>query len=288
MKDRREIEELISAYVLGALEGQELKEVEDLFASGSPDALELLEEYKEVANNLSYSSSPVMPEPELRKKIFDEILGAKKLPVADPPFWSRFWNLGLSLGGAVALGLILILFISNNSLRQNLKSDNTRFAELETKMSEQETLISSLKTQIAEKESEIGVLKASYTHLDELTEFLEDPDVFVIHLSNMHDNKEAGGGVLVDMDDDRAMFYCLDLHDTPEGKSYQWWVKAGGVDKSIEVFNVDSHGTHVVQVDSVSDLGQIESYSVTLEPDGGAQKPSGKLIFAGDHRGSSL
>lgn len=288
MKDRREIEELISAYVLGALEGQELKEVEDLFASGSPDALELLEEYKEVANNLSYSSSPVMPEPELRKKIFDEILGAKKLPVADPPFWSRFWKFGLSLGGAVALGLILILFISNNSLRQNLKSDNTRFAELETKMSEQETLISSLKTQIAEKESEIGVLKASYTHLDELTEFLEDPDVFVIHLSNMHDNKEAGGGVLVDMDDDRAMFYCLDLHDTPEGKSYQWWVKAGGVDKSIEVFNVDSHGTHVVQVDSVSDLGQIESYSVTLEPDGGAQKPSGKLIFAGDHRGSSL
>lgn len=290
MKDRREIEELISAYVLGALEGEELKEVEELLASGSPDAIELLGEYKEVANHLSYSSTPIMPEPGLRKEVLREILGSKELPEADPspPFWSRFWNLGLSLGGAVAVGLILILFISNNSLRQNLKSENTRFAELETKISEQETLISSLKTQIAEKESEIGVLKASYTHLDELTEFLEDPDVFVIHLSNMHDNKAAGGGVLVDLDDDRAMFYCLDLHDTPQGKSYQWWVKADGVDKSIEVFKVDSHGTHVVQVDSVSDLGKIESYSVTLEPDGGAEKPGGKLIFAGDHRGSSL
>jgi len=181
-----------------------------------------------------------------------------------------------------------LLFISNNSLRQNLKSENTRIANLESKLTEQNTLISSLKTRVAEKESEIGVLKASYTHLDELTEFLEDPDVFVIHLSNMHDNKEAGGGVLVDLDDDRAMFYCLDLHDTPEGKSYQWWVKADGVDKSVEVFKVDAHGTHVVQVDSISDLGKIEGYSVTLEPDGGAKKPSGELIFAGDHRGSSL
>jgi len=289
MIDKQELEELISAYTLGALEGDELKKAEEILASGDEEAQLLLREYQEVTNNLSYASKGLMPEPALRKKVLTELLGSGELPEAEsPPFWSRFWNLGLSLGGAVAVGLILLLFISNNSLRQNLKSENTRIANLESKLTEQNTLISSLKTRVAEKESEIGVLKASYTHLDELTEFLEDPDVFVIHLSNMHDNKEAGGGVLVDLDDDRAMFYCLDLHDTPEGKSYQWWVKADGVDKSVEVFKVDAHGTHVVQVDSISDLGKIEGYSVTLEPDGGAKKPSGELIFAGDHRGSSL
>ena len=290
MINRQELEELISAYALGILEGDELKKAEEILASGGEEAQLLLREYQEVTNNLSYASKGRMPEPELRKKVISDILGERELPPAEQPrpTWSKFWNLGLSLGGAVAVGLILLLFISNNSIRQNLILETTRVAELESKLTDQETLINSLRTQIAEKESEIGVLKDSYAHLDELTEFLEDPDVFVIHLSNMHDNKEAGSGVLVDLDDDRAMFYCLDLHDAPEGKSYQWWVKADGVDKSVEVFKVDSHGTHIVKVDSVSDLGKIERYSVTLETDGGAEKPTGELIFAGDHRGSSL
>jgi anti-sigma-K factor RskA len=290
MKDRSELEELISAYALGALEGEELKQVEDLLASGSEEAKLLLREYQEVTINLSYASKGLKPEPELRKKVLSEILGSRGLPVADPPppFWSRFWNIGLSLGGAVAVGAILLLFISNHSLNQKLQMENTRTAELESKVSDQEQLISSLKTKIAQKESEMGIYKDSYAHLDELTEFLEDPDVYVIHLSNMHDNAEAGSGVLVDKDDDEALFYCLDLNDAPEHKTYQLWVKADGVNKSIAVFKVDGKGTHLVKLKPFSHLGHLEGYSVTLEPDGGVEKPSGQLIFAGDHRGSSL
>ncbi len=290
MKDRQELEELISAYALGALEGDELKELEEILASGSADAQELLREYQDVTSHLSYASKGLMPEPELKKKVLAEILGARELPVpqTSPPFWSRFWNLGLSLGGAVAVGLILILFISNNSLNQKLKTENTQIAELQEKITNQENIINSLKTVIAEKESEMGTLEESYANLDELTEFLEDPDVFVIQLSNMHDNAEAGSGVLVDKNDDEALFYCLDLAEAPEGKTYQWWVKADGTHRSIAVFKVDSKGSNIVRLESVSDLGNIEQYSVTLEPDGGVDKPSGEMIFAGDHRGSSL
>jgi len=290
MIDKKELEELISAYALGALEGDELKKAEEILASGGEEAQLLLREYQEVTNNLSYASKGRMPEPALRKKVLSELLGPRDLPEASPspPFWSRFWNLGLSLGGAVAVGLILLLFISNNSLRQNLKSENTRVAELESKLTDQETLINSLKTRIAEKESEIGVLKDSYAHLDELTEFLEDPDVYVIQLSNMHENPEAGSGVLIDKADDEALFYCLDLDNAPEGKVYHWWVEAGGVNKSVAVFKVDGVGTKTVRLKSVSDLGNIESYSVTLEEEGGVNEPGGKLIFAGDHRGASL
>lgn len=290
MKDKRELEELISAYALGALDGQELKEVEDLLASGSTDAKELISQYQEVASNLSYSTRAVMPDPELKKKVLSELLGARELPVepVPAPFWSRFWNLGLSLGGAVAVGLILILFISNNSLKQQLKTENSQIAELEQQITDQEKTISSLKAVVAEKESEMGALKDSFAKLDDLTEFLEDPDVFVIQLSNMHDNPEAGSGVLLDRADDEALFYCLDLEAPPEGKTYQLWVKADGAHKSIAVFKVDGHGTNLVKLESVSNLGNIEQYSVTLEPDGGVEQPSGKMIFAGDHRGSSL
>lgn len=290
MKDRRELEELISAYALGALDGEELKEAEEFIASGSADALELLREYQDVTSHLSYASKGVMPEPELKKKMLTEILGTRELPIPEtsPPFWSRFWNLGLSLGGAVAVGLILILFISNNSLNQKLKTDNTQIAELQEKIANQEDMINSLQTVIAEKESEMGVLKASYANLDELTEFLEDPDVFVIQLSNMHDNHEAGSGVLVDKGDNEALLYCLDLAPAPEGKTYQWWVKADGRHKSVAVFKVDDHGSHIVKLKDFSGLGDIEQYSITLEPAGGADQPTGMRYFEGDHVSTPL
>lgn len=290
MKDRQELEELISAYALGALEGEELKEVEEIIASGSPDALKLLREYEDVASFLPYASKAIMPEAELKKRVFSEIIGSRDIPTPEPspPFWSRFWNIGLSLGGAVAVGLILLLFISNNSLDQKLDNKSKQIAELETTVNDQENLISSLKAQIAQNESEMGALKDSYANLDELSEFLEDPDVYVIQLSNMHDNKDAGSGVLVDKEDDEALLYCLDLAAAPEGKTYQWWVKADGVTKSIAVFQVDNEGSHVFKLRAVSDMGNIQEYSVTLEPEGGAAKPAGEMIFAGDHRGSSL
>ncbi len=90
MKDRQELEELISAYALGALDGEELKEAEEIIASGSADALELLREYQDVTSNLSYASKGVMPEPALKKKVLTEILGTRELPVPEtsPPFWS--------------------------------------------------------------------------------------------------------------------------------------------------------------------------------------------------------
>ena len=61
MKDPSELEELISIYALGALDGEELEEVERLLASGSPEAIKLLEKYQNVASHLSYSSKATMP-----------------------------------------------------------------------------------------------------------------------------------------------------------------------------------------------------------------------------------
>jgi len=289
MKDRAELEELISVYALGALEGEELREAEGILAI-SPEAQELLREYQDVTSFLPYESKGIMPDPALRKRIVDEILGSRELPIAEapPPFWKRFQQLGLSLGGAVAVGLIIFLFISNQSLNHRLGDESLKISELNEKITDQENIISSLKSVIAEKESEMGDLKQAYSSLDELTEFLEDPNVVVVQLTNMQSDPDAGSGVLLDKDDNEALFYCLDLQKAPEGKTYQWWVKADGVHKSIAVFKVDGKGSSIVRLDSLSDLGNIEKYSVTLETAGGADQPTGEMLFAGDHRGSSL
>ena len=170
--------------------------------------------------------------------------------------------------------LVLVLFPTNDSFNQQI--------------ADQQKTISSLKTTIEQKELEIGELEDQYAKLDELSEFLEDPGVHAIQLANMHTDKDAGGGVLFNQADNKAMFYCLDLEHPPEGKTYQWWVKLDQGHKSIAVFKVDNKGSSVIKVDSVSDFGDIQGYLVTIEPIGGAERPSDKLIFAGDHRGASL
>jgi len=290
MKDPAELEELISIYALGALDGEELEEVERILASGSPEAMELLEKYQDVSSHLSYSSRGRMPESDLRKRVLKELLGSPEYKVAQtgPPFWKRFQLIGFSFGAAVAAMLILVLFSSGQFFDQRLDANHARVSDLENVMHQQRLTIASLKSTLEEKELEIGELEESYARLDELSEFLEEPGVHIIQLANLHTDKDAGGGVLFDTDDNQAMFYCLDLEHPPEGKTYQLWVRADGVHKSMAVFKVDNRGSGIVRLESISDLGNIEHYSVTLEPEGGADKPSDKLIFAGDHRGANL
>lgn len=154
-----------------------------------------------------------------------------------------------------------------------------KISDLNEKITDQEKIISSLKSVIAEKESEMEDLEQAYASLDELSEFLEDPDVVVIQLSNMHSDPDAGGGVLWDTESNEALFYCLDLKHPPEGKTYQWWVKANGVHKSVAVFKVDGKGSSVIRLKSLSDLGNVEHYLVTLEWAGGADQPSDRYTL---------
>ena len=122
MKDPSELEELISIYALGALEGDELEEVERLLASGDPEAREFLEKYQDVASHLSYSSRGRMPDTNFRKKVLNEILGPPQNLVAETkiPFWKRFQLIGFSFGAAVAAMLVLVLFPTNDSFNQQI------------------------------------------------------------------------------------------------------------------------------------------------------------------------
>ena len=290
MKDPTKLEELISIYALGALDGEELEEVERLLASGDTEAHELLEKYQNVASHISYSSRGRMPDDSLRSKAFKEILGSKVHTIAEarPPFWKRFQLAGFSLGAIAAAALALIIISPNQSQYETLSDNGTLVSELNQKITDQEEQINSLKSNLEEKQNEISDLNESYARLDELSEFLGEPGVHLIQLTNLHTDEDAGGGVLFDSDDNQAMFYCLDLEHPPEGETYQLWVRADGAHKSVSVFKVDNRGSGIVRLEAVSDLGNIEHYSVTLEPEGGADKPSDKLIFAGDHRGSNL
>ena len=54
-----------------------------------------------------------------------------------------------------------------------------------------------------------------------------------------------------------------------------------GVPKSVGTFHVDSEGDSVIKIDSLKKYGNVEKFLVTIEPDGGAQKPSGSELLRG-------
>lgn len=284
MADKSRLEELISLYALDALEGDELKEVEEYIKNGSPEALELLKENKRIASLMSYSAKSVSPHPRLKKRLFEEISPSKELTEdsGQIPFWSRFQPLWLGLGGAVAAALVIILFISNQSLRGTLDKQRTQVSELNEMIEIQKESIKSIENRIVKKELEISELEDKLASQTEITSFLEDPNVVIINLVNLKPDLKAVGRVIWNTKDNEALFYCLNLPQLAAGKTYQWWVIADGTPKSAGIFNVNDKGTSVIKLESLSEFGKIQKFAVTLEPADGVPKPTGPMYLIGD------
>lgn len=276
------MDELIPLYALGVLEGEELMEAEGLV--DTPRGRELLRQYEEVNSLLPYAAKGVSPSPELRKKLLAEIkksytghrVGSRVT------FLDRFQPLLFGIGGAVAAAAIIFLFVWNISLRGTLNDQRTLVSKLHERVTVQDDEIKTLNNLLTFKESEIGGLETKLAGLEEITEFMEDPNIVLVALENRNPETGPAGRVLWDKDENDALFYSLKLPVPPPGKTYQWWVVADGDTKSVGVFKSDSDGNSVVMIDSLKKYGEnIEEFSLSLEPEGGAETPTGSAILSG-------
>lgn len=275
MAQQDRIEELISLYALGVLEGEELVEAERLINTGSPEALSMLRDYKKVVSMMSYATPGVVPDPALKKKLISDLQNTLKSQAAHhkaketyPSLLERIRPFWLGLGGAVAAAAILVLVISNISLRDNLNDKSNMVAGLQERITLQEQKLAALEGELAQNE--------------ELVRFLHDPDVVIVKLADTHPVYDPGGRVHWDKDDDEALFVTYNLPQTPSNKSYQWWVVADGTPKSAGVFKVDQDGKSLMKIGELSDFGNIQKFILTMEPEGGAKNPSTERLLIGD------
>lgn len=287
MTEQDRLEELISLYALGVLEGEELKEAELIVGSESPEALELLRDYENVVSMMSFATPGALPDPSLKKKLLEEISG-KRATAHKPhrentplPLWKRFEHMWLGLGGAVAALLIIALFISNMSLREKAGGNTALVAELNERLSLQESELETLRESLALEESEQAGLETELARLGELSEFLDDPDVVIVKLTDRSPEYDPVGRVHWDKADNKALLVSHNLPDAPEGKTYQWWVMADDAPKSAGVFKVGPDGTSLIKIGSLEDFGRIQDFVLTLEPEGGSERPTGDMLLSG-------
>lgn len=263
------IEELVSAYALGVLDGDDLKELEDHLRENPGVYRELLSENEAAFSQLAYVLKSSSPRAGLRSELMADIKSEKEA-YADTKssFWQRLQPIWLGLGSAVAAILIISLFTYSSSLNNTVE--------------QQQAKISNLETLIIEKDSELALLQEEFASQSEMLAFLENPEVVIINLVKTEPNLKAVGRVLWNPGDDEALFYGINLPEVPEGKTYQLWAIAGEKPESLGVFNVDDRGNNVHLIKSLSNFGDIGTFAVSLEPAGGVPLPTGKIYLAGE------
>lgn len=271
------IEELVSAYALGVLDGDDLIELEDHLRDNPGVYEELVNENEAAFSQLAYVLKSSSPRAGLRSELMADIKAEKETYKVDTkiPFWQRFQPIWLGLGSAVAAILIISLFTYSSSLNNTVKQQQAKISNLESLISEKDT-------ELVEKDSELALLQEEFGSQSEMLAFLDNPEVVIINLVKTEPDLKAVARVLWNPGDDEALFYGINLPEVPEGKTYQLWAIAGEKPESLGVFNVDDHGNNVHLIKSLSNFGDIGTFAVSLEPAGGVPLPTGKIYLAGE------
>ncbi|MEA2600896.1 MAG: hypothetical protein QOF89_1888 [Acidobacteriota bacterium] len=250
-------EEVLPAYALGALDGDDLRELEEHLAGGCAECRRQLDLWNRDLEALADSVTPVKPSETTRTRILRVVAGAAPAP-RRLPRW-------IPLAAAALLAVAVWGVAGQIRLR----------GELERLTGERDRLA----MQVAALGREMSLARNDARQSRQALEVLANPGVQSVVLAGLGPTPKAAGHTYVNPRRGDALFYAFDLPALPQDKTYQLWFIAGGKPVSAGTFAVDEHGTASVRVERVSDVGSIEAWAVTVEPAGGVSKPSGDMVL---------
>jgi anti-sigma-K factor RskA len=264
------LSELCSIYALGALDGDELRELEIHLKSGCPLCEQQIREFADVIANVPQALPGVAPSPELRTRL---MLQLDKYPQSGEPLEtpsstsvldqpkptkSRSW---LPWACTLAAGIGLVVSLWNLSrLREDISNQQLRLHQ------------------------QIDQIKQLQNQLDlerTVTAFLGNPEVRVTALAGTPKSPQSSGKSLWDPKEKRALFYAAHLPVAPSGKTYQLWIIAQNKPFDAGTFSVDQNGNGFLKIDLLSEADKAQKFAVTLEPAGGVPQPTGEMHLLG-------
>ncbi|HKH46843.1 MAG TPA: anti-sigma factor [Thermoanaerobaculia bacterium] len=253
-------DEMLPAYAVGALDGNELRELEAHLETGCPACGEQLALWQGDLEELAASVPPVAPSAETRGRIL-RLTGAGR-PVRRAP--RLRW---LALPAAALLVLALWGVVRQARLGgevERLRSERSR-----------------LERQVAELDRELGLARAESQRMAATLAILSTPGARTIRLAGLDPVPGAIGETFVEPQNGRAVFWAFHLPAPEPGKTYQlWWIGDQGP-VSAGTFDVDAQGRGRVEVARVDRPDAIQECAVTIEPAGGVPQPTGAMVLKG-------
>jgi anti-sigma-K factor RskA len=292
-------DELLPAYALGALDGDELRELAAHLAAGCPAcegelrrlaaemedlaaaAAELPEslaaEAQEILGGVKRRLLAELPR-QSRPRQLAELAPAPRPPAADPSppaFATRSVRSVRSVRrwAPLAAAAVLALVAAWGLVRQA-----TMGAEIERLRGESRQLVARAEG----LERRAARAEAESLRLARTISILAAPGVQSVRLAGMGTTHAAAGRAYVDVADRQAVFYASGLPALGPDKTYQlWYLDEQDHPTSAGVFEVDAHGKAALVVDQSLPVERIQAWAVTVEPRGGRPQPTGPMALAG-------
>jgi anti-sigma-K factor RskA len=253
-------DELIPAYAVGALDGDELRELEAHLAAGCPACEEQLALWHGDLEELAASVPPIEPSEATRARVLRLAGGGRPARRAPRLGW-------LALPAAALLALAFWGIVRQARLGgevERLRSERAR-----------------LERQLAALDRELGLARAESQRMAATLAILSTPGSHSIRLAGLDPAPGAVGETFVDPRQGRAVFWAFHLPAPAPGKTYQlWWIGPQGP-VSAGTFDVDAQGRGRVEVARVDQPDAVQAWAVTIEPAGGVPQPTGAMVLKG-------
>jgi anti-sigma-K factor RskA len=275
-------DELLPSYALGALDGDELRLVEEHLAEGCPECQRQLALLDGDLEALAAGLTAVAPSDVVRARVVRTVQAGQSEPGAEtvPAPAARVESRPVDEGRravassktpwlALAASLLLLAaagwgWLSARGAAARLGAERDRLA-----------------SQAAELDRRLSEARAEQVRLERAMQVLSAPGMKPVLLAGLEGAPRAEGRTFVDPTARRAVFVATNLPQPEAGKTYQLWFIGAGGPVSAGVFEVDAAGRASLEVDDVAPVEEIAAWAVTVEPDGGLPQPSGPMVLKG-------
>jgi len=259
LTDQHPIEEQLDLYALGALEGEERRQVE-LHLATCADCTRTLAEVRGVLASLVLSAEQKAPAARVKQQLLQRIQEEAAPAIAVKPgaalphrpagsWWIRLWA-----PAAVALAAIAIVFwVSNRRLA-----------------SEVETL----------RQNQL-VQQAELDRVRAISELAMAPDTVSVSLASAAAGFPGHGRVLYN-ERRGALVYAGSVPPLASGKAYELWVVPQvGNPIPAGLLNVNPSGAGSDILPRIPAGVAFKAFAITLEPAGGVPAPTGPFVQSG-------
>lgn len=271
---RNRYEDWLPAYALGALEGEELRELEAHLGSGCARCAELLAGWENDLAELADDVPEVEPSEMTRRRLLRQVEEEATARNAETGRGSRRRTLA---GWALAASLAALAF-SLGALWSHLRlADEVQTAVAARGRVERE--LARVQEELGRARGELSGLR---THVERLAVSIRTlgGGGRTHLLAGLEETPEAGGATFVDPRTRRAVFHAYGLPPAPPGKTYQLWWIAAGKPVSAGIFEVDDTGTASLEI-AGDPPPDVDLWAVTVEPAGGVPQPTGAMVLKG-------
>ena len=263
---------ILELYVLGALDDQQVAEVER-YAVEHPAIRKEISEI-EVALEAFADAKGRPANPAVLSALLEDISQGKRPPTNTggpgaagatpaPPARPRTENEKATRGGGgnwmgwLAAGIIALIaaFLYFGA--------QTTAAELSEELSTTQTEFNAL-------QEDCDATNTALTRAEQQLQVVSNPATQVVILAGTENAPDSRAIVFYNQTLDQTLFRASELPTPPAGKQYQLWGIDGDGPKSLGVLDLDLEGTTVLEVPYISGVG---TFAITLEDTGGKPTP---------------